>query len=124
MRKSRNQRFDFFLQEMNDAIANILKYTEGMSYNDFTTNQMVQDAVIRNFEIIGESVKHVPYKFQRSNKQIPWQHMFDLRNFIVHEFFDVDDEILWQIIYRDLEKNLKDLKEIQEKLTHEVFGND
>lgn len=120
MRKARNQRFDFFLQEMHDAIKSVLRYTEGMSYSDFTTNQLVRDAVTRNFEVMGESVRHIPYKFQRLNKHIPWQHMFDLRNFIVHEFFDLDDEILWQIIFRDLEKNLHDLKVIQEKLQSEI----
>ncbi len=106
------RRFDFFIDDMAKAIEKILIYTEGKSYKDFVTDSMMRDAVIRNFEIVGESVKHVPYKFQRKYKQIPWQHMFSMRNFIVHEYFDIDDEILWEIIRVDLRKNHADLVEI------------
>lgn len=106
------RRFDFFIKDMTSAMSRILDYTEGKTYQDFENDLMLRDAVIRNFEIIGESVKHIPYKFQRKYKHIPWQHMFAMRNFIVHEFFDIDDEILWEIIVNDLRKNLQDLKTI------------
>jgi uncharacterized protein with HEPN domain len=90
----------------------ILKYTEGVNYQDFLANSMMRDAVIRNFEIMGESVRHVPFGFQKKSPKIPWQKMFAMRNFIVHEYFDVDDEILWQIIVHDLPRNVFDIEEL------------
>jgi len=61
---------------------------------------------------MGESVKHIPFSFQRKHKQLPWNHILALRNFVVHEFFDVDDEVLWEIIQTDLSRNISDLEEI------------
>ena len=91
----------------------VLEYTRNLKdYQEFSHNTLVKDAVIRNFEIMGESVKHIPFNFQKKNKRVPWSHMLALRNFIVHEFFDIDDEILWQIIKTDLEKNILALEQI------------
>jgi uncharacterized protein with HEPN domain len=106
-------RYDFFLDAMLMAMKKIRAYTADFSsYEQFTQDQLVKDAVIRNFEIMGESVKHIPFSFQRKNKQLPWNHMLALRNFIVHEFFDVDDEVLWEIIQTDLARNIADLEEV------------
>lgn len=112
MRRSRNQRFDFFLLEMLAAAERILHYTDGMTYETFVENDIVKDAVIRNFEILGEGVKHIPFSFQKQHRHIPWTHMLMLRNFIVHEFFDIDDEILWEVITHDLKKNIGDLEDM------------
>jgi uncharacterized protein with HEPN domain len=116
MRRSRNQRYDFFLEEMLAAMDRILAYTNGQTFESFVVNDMVRDAVIRNFEILGEGVKHIPFSFQKKHKHIPWLQMLMLRNFIVHEFFDIDDEILWEIISHDLEKNRYDMEMIIGKI--------
>jgi uncharacterized protein with HEPN domain len=95
------------------AMRKIRAYTaEFKSYTQFNQDELVKDAVIRNFEIMGESVKHIPFSFQRKHKQLPWNHILALRNFVVHEFFDVDDEVLWEIIQTDLTRNISDLEEI------------
>lgn len=95
------------------AMKKIHAYTADFNtYDQFSQDQLVKDAVIRNFEIMGESVKHIPFSFQRKHKQLPWNHILALRNFIVHEFFDVDDEVLWEIIKTDLTRNISDLEEI------------
>lgn len=106
------RRFDYYLYDMVSAMEKILRYTQDVSYFEFTANDLIRDAVIRNFEIVGESAKHVPFAFQKQHKHLPWQRMFALRNFIVHEYFDVDDEIIWSIIQIDLKQNLDDLKRI------------
>lgn len=108
------RRYDYFIFDMRRAMERILEYTMDKSYNDFVTDTMLRDAVARNFEIIGESVKHIPFKFQRKYKQVPWQHMYSLRNFIVHEYFDIDEEILWSIIEHDLKDNLEQINRILE----------
>ena len=106
-------RFYFYLEEMHAAMQRILTYTS--TCNDFATfesDTMRLEAVIRNFEIMGESVKHVPFRFQRRHPALPWREMSELRNFIVHEFFDVDIEILWEIIRNDLQVNATTLSAI------------
>lgn len=112
MKRSRNQRFDFFLEVMHSAMQRIIDYTKEINYEQFTSTPLIRDAVIRNFEVMGESVKHVPFSFQRLHGHIPWKHILSLRNFIVHEFFDVDDEILWEIIQNDLKNNMQELESI------------
>jgi uncharacterized protein with HEPN domain len=106
------RRFDFYLQDMQEAMERILDYTANISFEEFVSNTMLRDAVIRNFEVLGESVKHIPFKFQKKHKSLPWRHMFALRNFIVHEYFDIDDDILWHIIKFDLEQNLSSVKKV------------
>lgn len=106
------RRFDFYLQDMQEAIERILDYTAGIEFEEFISNTMLRDAVIRNFEVLGESVKHVPFKFQKKHKSLPWRHMFALRNFIVHEYFDIDDDVLWHIIKYDLKENLTAIKRV------------
>jgi len=113
-------RFDFYLEEMSNAIDRIFLYTQDISYHEFTSNSLIRDAVIRNFEVIGESVKHIPFSYQRQHKSIPWSRMYGMRNFIAHEYFDVDDEILWQIIQQDLAKNGLDIRKCVEHL--QEFG--
>jgi uncharacterized protein with HEPN domain len=110
MKRSRNYRFDFFLDEMLAAMKHIDEYTHGITFEEFVGNAMIRDAVIRNFEVIGESVKHIPFSYQRKHGKLPWRYMLSLRNFIVHEFFDIDDEVLWEIIRTDLKKNILDLE--------------
>jgi uncharacterized protein with HEPN domain len=106
-------RFDFYLDAMLLAMRKIRAYTADFrTFEDFDRDELVKDAVIRNFEIMGESVKHIPFNFQRKHRQLPWNHIIALRNFIVHEFFDVDDEVLWEIIQTDLSRNITDLEEI------------
>ena len=110
---STSARYDFFLDSMLLAMRKIRAYTaEFKSYTHFNQDELVKDAVIRNFEIMGESVKHIPFSFQRKHKELPWNHILALRNFVVHEFFDVDDEVLWEIIQTDLSRNISDLEEI------------
>jgi uncharacterized protein with HEPN domain len=116
MRRPRRLRFDFYLTEMARAAGRILDYTEDVSYHEFNTNTLIRDAVIRNFEILGESVKHIPYGFQKQHRHIPWSRMYALRNFIVHEYFDVDDEILFAIIHTDLRQNMDDLNNLAARL--------
>jgi len=106
-------RYDFFLDAMLMAMKKIRAYTADFnSFTQFDKDELVKDAVIRNFEIMGESVKHIPFSFQRKHKQLPWNHILALRNFVVHEFFDVDDEVLWEIIQTDLSRNIADLEEV------------
>jgi uncharacterized protein with HEPN domain len=76
---------------------------------------MVVDAVVRNFEIIGEASKNIPEEIQLKYPEIPWKKMYGLRNLISHEYFGVDYEMIWEIATVNLPKNISDLQRIIEK---------
>jgi len=112
MKRTRLPRFDFYLDEMLAAMIRVKKYTQGLTFEEYVSNELIRDAVIRNFEIIGESVRKVPFSFQKKHRRMPWNHMVSLRNVIAHEFFDVDDDIIWAIIQTDLDANIEELQNI------------
>ena len=91
-----------YLADIEDALGKIEKYTSGLSFEQFTSNQQVIDAVVRNFEIIGEAVKNIPSEVASAHPDIPWEKMISMRNKVIHEYFGVDDEILWKTIHEDL----------------------
>jgi uncharacterized protein with HEPN domain len=110
-------RFFFYLEEMHAAMQRIISYTSACDdFHSFENDTMRLEAIIRNFEIMGEAVKHVPFRFQRRHPSLPWREMSELRNFIVHEFFDIDNEILWAIIQTDLKRNANELAVVMAEL--------
>lgn len=110
-------RFFFYLEEMHAAMQRIISYSSACDdFHSFENDTMRLEAVIRNFEIMGEAVKHVPFRFQRRYPSLPWREMSELRNFIVHEFFDIDIEILWAIIQTDLKRNANELAAVMAEL--------
>jgi uncharacterized protein with HEPN domain len=83
MKPSRSSRdWSFRIKDILTAIENIEKYTAKMTFAQFKKNQLVIDAVIRNFEIIGEASNHIPKAIQSSHPTIPWRQMIALRNFL------------------------------------------
>jgi len=98
------------------SIDRILEYVDGMDYDSFTKDQKTIDAVIRNFEIIGEASKNVHQKLREANQDVPWQEMYLMRNMVSHEYFGVDTTILWEVIKNHLPLNRAQLKRIQSEI--------
>lgn len=73
-----------------------------MDFLSWAKDRKTIDAVIRNFEIIGEAANHVPDPIQAKFAKIPWGHMKAMRNILIHEYFGVDIEVLWKTINDDL----------------------
>lgn len=80
---------------------NILEYTSGLTKKDFAKNTLVQDAVIRNFEIIGEATKKVSNDFRQVNSEIPWKEMAGMRDKLIHDYIGVDIDVIWRTIELD-----------------------
>lgn len=72
------------------AINSIEEYTQNMTASDFKKNKLVVNAVIRNFEIIGEASVHIPETFRNAHPDIPWKQMAAMRNVLIHEYFGVN----------------------------------
>ena len=95
-----------YLQDMLDAVAKIESYLSGVDQDMFYDNTEKQDAVIRQFEIIGEAANSLR-KVMPADDGLPWTPMISMRNKLIHEYHGVDLETVWETARRDL----PDLKE-------------
>jgi uncharacterized protein with HEPN domain len=91
------------VEDILEAANKILKYTEGMNFDTFLNDEKTIDAVVRNFEIIGEASSRLSENYKASKNDIPWNRLKGFRNRLVHEYFGVDYMILWTIIQDELE---------------------
>lgn len=92
----------FFLQDIQNSLIKIFKYTENLSYDDFILDDKTKDAVERNFEIIGEAVKNLPTEFKSQYPNIPFKQIAGMRDKLIHDYFGVDYEIVWKTIKEKL----------------------
>ncbi|MEO0640147.1 MAG: DUF86 domain-containing protein [Bacteroidota bacterium] len=102
-----------FIEDMIESIDKILKYIDTVEgYEDFLKNDMVIDAVTRNYEIIGEASNQVPQTIKDKYPELPWRQMYGLRNFAVHEYHVIDSRILWEIAEDHLPENKRQLQKL------------
>jgi uncharacterized protein with HEPN domain len=106
------RQYDFYLDDILTSMLRIIEYIDDQDFKEFKQNYMVVDAVVRNFEIIGEASKNIPEEIQSKYPEIPWKKMYGLRNLILHEYFGVDYEMIWQIATANLPQNILDLKQL------------
>lgn len=101
----KSRRLSDYLAHILQAIENIQRYTEDMDEAAFLRNQLVQDAVIRNFEVIGEASRNIELAapdFAKAHPEIPFAFAYEMRNSLAHGYFKVDLEIVWKTIELDL----------------------
>lgn len=92
----------FRIEDMLEAIDRVSRYTEGWSKEQFEADEKTVDAVIRNLIVVGEAARHVDDEVWLRFPDIPWKKLRALRNVVVHEYFGVDPEILWETLQQDL----------------------
>jgi uncharacterized protein with HEPN domain len=86
------------LEDMLDSASKIRRYTIGIDYSAFVEDDKTIDAVVRNFEIIGEAANKINPDFRSKHPEIEWNRIRGLRNRIVHDYFGIDYEIVWEIV--------------------------
>jgi uncharacterized protein with HEPN domain len=91
-----------YLKHIDDALDQIETYLLGKSFEEFMDNKMLQDAVVRQLEIIGEATRNVSDDFRQRDRLIPWGQIIGMRNRIAHDYLNVDMEIVWDITSQDL----------------------
>ena len=97
--------YKMYLDDIHMAISRILEYTQGYDFTALIRDYKTIDAVIRNFEIIGEAAKNISDELKEQYPDIPWHEMYSLRNRISHTYFGIDYEIIWDIITNYLPDN-------------------
>jgi uncharacterized protein with HEPN domain len=95
-----------------EAIEIVLEYTIGMTFEQFASDRKTIDAVIRNFIIIGEAASHLPDDLMETHPELPWREMRDMRNIVVHEYFGVDNRVVWETLQKNLPSLLPLLRQV------------
>ncbi len=93
-----------FLKHILDEIVFVLKQTSGLTEEAFLKNELLQRAVIRSLEIIGEATKKLPEDFRYQYSEVEWKELAGTRDKLIHHYFGVDYEIVWNIIEMELPK--------------------
>jgi uncharacterized protein with HEPN domain len=105
MSKAGKLRVPEYLEHILEAIRRIHLYVEDMSDVKFLEDVKTQDAVIRNFEIIGEACRNIDFhhpEFAQEHPEVPWGIAYEMRNALAHGYFKVDLEIVWKTVHHDL----------------------
>jgi uncharacterized protein with HEPN domain len=100
-------------ERINDIITaatNAVEYTRNISFEKFENTQMIQDAVVRNIEIIGEAAKNISKTCKDKSPEIPWKNIMSVRDRLIHEYFGVNLDIVWTIINDDLPDLIRQMK--------------
>lgn len=108
-------RFRDWRFRVGDIVAGVraaIEYTDGMTYEEFVADRRTRDAVIRNLMTMGESVRWIPGPIREANPEVPWTTMRGVRNVVVHQYFGVDDRILWDTVVLDLPPLLPKLETV------------
>ena len=92
----------FFLEDILDAIEKIEIYTKNVSFTKFCDNNMAIDAVIRNFEVIGEATKNIPKRIKEKYSKVEWNESAGFRDILIHDYFGIDLESVWDTIKNNI----------------------
>lgn len=101
------------IEDIELASLKIQKFIVNMDFEDFIADDRTIDAVVRNLEIIGEAANKIDNDFKLKNPQIEWNRIRGLRNRIVHGYFGIDYEIVWNIISEDLDELIFQIKTLK-----------
>lgn len=90
---------------MNIAMERIAEYIHELTFKQFVNDYKTIDAVLRNFEVIGEASRNIPNSVKTIHNEVPWSEMYLLRKKVSHEYFGVDFEIIWDVAKNYLPEN-------------------
>ena len=108
-----------YLKDILEAISKIENCTKNISFNDFVRDELIKDAVVRNLEIIGEAVKNIPDDVKNKRPEVEWKKIAGLRDILIHAYFGIDDEIVWDVV----KSRLLELKEKIAEIRSEIEGD-
>ncbi len=108
-----------YLYHIIDAVEQIEKYLHQFTFEKFTKDQLTQDATIRQLEIIGEATARLEGQFTKSHPQIPWRDIKDFRNKLIHNYWELNLELIWKAATEEAPELKKALKKVLPNTTLE-----
>jgi uncharacterized protein with HEPN domain len=105
------------IADMLEAIAAIEQAIHGHDATTFPTDRTVRDAVLWNLTVLGEAVRGIPDEVQTAHAEIPWAKMRGMRNLLVHEYFGIDDQIVWETATSNVVPLAAPLRRLRDQLT-------
>lgn len=107
------KQYSVYFSDILDSSAKIIRYTQKMSFEEFSKNSLVSDAVIRNLEIIGEAMKKIPTEIRRQYPYVEWKKIAGLRDILIHAYSNVDLRLIWDIAQNKIPELQKAIREIK-----------
>lgn len=105
-----------YLEDISEAISKIGRYTAGHTRETLAADEKTLDAVIRNLEVIGEATKNIPDDVRASYPEVEWRRIAGLRDILIHQYFGIDQDIVWDILQNKLPTLATQIKRILESL--------
>jgi uncharacterized protein with HEPN domain len=102
-----------YIDHILDCIRKIQKFSKTLTLKEFAENELVQDAIIRNIEIIGEASKKISTDTKKTHDDIPWKEITGMRDKLIHDYLGVDTKVLWETINKDIPSLKRLLKKIE-----------
>ena len=93
-----------YLEDILSAIEKVERYTKDSNFHSFIKDEMRYDAVLKNLEVIGEAVKNLPAEIKKKHPAIEWKKIAGLRDILSHEYFGIEQSIIWDVIQNKLEE--------------------
>ncbi|HEX7342908.1 MAG TPA: DUF86 domain-containing protein [bacterium] len=107
-----------YIQDILEAMAEVEEFTAGMRFEDFRQDRKSVNAVVRSLEIIGEASKKLPKKLREKHPEIPWKRMTGMRDKLIHEYFGVDLDMVWEVVRREIPP----LRTLMQKVLSDIEG--
>jgi uncharacterized protein with HEPN domain len=111
-----------YLDDIFETIEKIENYVEGLTFEEFSEDSKTVDAIVRNFEIIGEATKRIPTETKEKYSEIPWKMMAGTRDKLIHEYFGVNSQVLWKAVKEDLPPLKRSIKRLLQKMDTEFHS--
>jgi uncharacterized protein with HEPN domain len=100
--EARANRDGAYIEDIHDSVKRLVQYTSGVAFAAFSTNEILQDAVLRRLSVIGEAAACLSPEYKSKMPAVPWKRVIGFRNLVVHRYWAVDLTIVWRIVTEEI----------------------